>query len=448
MSPTKFPASPATRDTRTPLATLSRWRRRTRRIILAMSVTLAAVGISSCTDQSTAPSIAPLQPSIALERDAKKISEIVASVRWNGIARGLVATQAPAFQPPKMGQQAALRALTYVSLAQYNAVVAAEKADENDTHPSEQGAVAGASAAVLTYLFPSAATFIEAQVAEQEAAPGQPGEGHTNFDAGVQIGRGVGADVVAHAKTDGFDLPWNGTLGTDIGGWINIGPPVFPRLGEMRTFFMTSGKQFRPGPPPFSPSPKFLAALAEIEQISDTRTAEQIRIARFWAFPSVSLVAGYWNEQASALIVDRQMSERDAAHAFALMNMAAMDANIASHDAKYTYWLIRPGRADADPGDDMLIQADGTGPAVPLPNHPSYPSNHASVSGTAANILGHLFPSDKSHLASLAQEAAISRLYAGIHYRFDMDAGLKIARQVANLAIKLDVHGQQPFTLR
>jgi membrane-associated phospholipid phosphatase len=442
MSPTKFPASPATRDTQTSLARPSRGWRRRRPIILAMSVTLAAVGISSCADQSTAPSIAPLQPSIASERDAKKISEIVASVRWNGIARGLVATY-PTLTAKKMGQQEALRAMTYLSLAQYNAVVAAEKADENDTHPSEQGAVAGASAAVLTYLFPSAATFIEAKVAEQKAAPEQPGEEHTNFDAGEQIGRGVGADVVAHAKTDRFDAVGIGPTGP--GGWIPIGPPVFPLLGQMRTFFMKSGSQFRPGPPPFPPSPKFLAALAEIEQIADDRTPEQIRIARFWAFPSVSLVAGYWNEQASALIVDRQMSERDAAHAFALMNMAAMDANIASHDAKYTYWLIRPSRAD--PGI-TLIQADGTGPAVPLPNHPSYPSNHAAVSGADANILGHLCPSEKSRLASLAQEAAISRLYAGIHYRFDMDAGLKIARQVAQLAIKLDVHGHQPFTLR
>jgi membrane-associated phospholipid phosphatase len=435
MSPTKFPASPATRDTQTSLARLSRGWRRRRPIILAMSVTLAAVGISGCADQSTAPSIAPLQPSIASERDAKKISEIVASVRWNGIARGLVATYAT-MAPPKIGQQAALRAMTYLSLAQYNAVVAAEKADENDTHPSEQGAVAGASAAVLTYLFPSDKTFIDAQVAEQEAAPGQPGEEHTNFDAGEQIGRGVGADVVAHAKTDRFDAVGIGPTGP--GGWIPIGPPVFPLLGQMRTFFMKSGSQFRPGPPPFPPSPKFLAALAEIEQIADDRTPEQIRIAKFWAAPSVSLVAGYWNEQASALIVDRQMSERDAAHAFALMNMAAMDANIASHDAKYTYWLIRPSRAD--PVGITLV--------VPLPNHPSYPSNHAAVSGASANILGHLFPADKSRLASLAQEAAISRLYAGIHYRFDMDAGLKIARQVAQLAIKLDVHGHQPFTLR
>ena len=431
MSHNKFPGRPATRDIGIPFARLLRGCRSPRPIIRLTTLALAAVGISGCADTSTAP-LYRKDASVTSDREAPKFWEAGASVRWNGIARGLVATITP-----KMGQQAALRAMTYLSLAQYNAVVAAEKADENDTHPSEQGAVAGASAAVLTYLFPSAATFIEAQVAEQKAAPEQPGEEHTNFNAGVQIGRGVGADVVAHAKTDRFNAVWTGTVPTGPGKWISSGPPVLPLLGQMRTFFMTSGSQFRPGPPPAFGSPKFLAALAEIRQISDTRTAEQIRIARFWAAPSVSLVAGYWNEQASALIVDRQMSEREAAHAFALMNMAAMDANIASHDAKYTYWLIRP--TQADPGITL---------AVTLPNHPSYPSNHAAVSGAAANILGHLFPSDKSHLASLAQEAAISRLYAGIHYRFDMDAGLKIARQVARLAIKLDVHGHQPFTLR
>ncbi|MDP9203909.1 MAG: vanadium-dependent haloperoxidase [Gemmatimonadota bacterium] len=440
MSSTEFPASPAARDTKTFLARLSRGWRGTRPIILSMSVTLAAVGISSCADQTTAPSIAPLHPSIASERNAPKFWETGASVRWNGIARDLVATNLP-----KKGQQAALRAITYLSLAQYNAVVAAEKGKENDIHPSEQAAVAGASAAVLTYFFPSAATFIETQVADQKAAPQWPGEKHTDFDAGEQIGRGVGADVVAHAQTDRFNAVWTGTVPTGPGKWISSGPPVLPLLGQMRTFFMTSGSQFRPEPPPTFGSPEFLAALAEIRQISDTRTAEQISIARFWAMTSGSLVAGYWNEQASALIVDRHMSEREAAHAFALMNMAAMDAIIACHDAKYTYWLIRP--TQADPGI-TLIQADGTGIAVGLPNHPSYPSNHACVSGTAAYILGHLFPSDKSHLASLAQEAAISRLYAGIHYRFDMDVGLEIARQVADLAIDLDVHGHQPFTLR
>jgi membrane-associated phospholipid phosphatase len=404
---------------------------------MATSVTLAPVVISSCADQATAP----LHRSIASERDANKISETPASVGWNVIARGLVDTYRP-----KLGQQAALRAMTYLGLAQYNSVVVAENAEENDSRPSAQGAVAGASAAVLTYIFPSSAAFIESQLAAQKAVPQRPGEGHSDFAAGEQIGRAVGAEVVVNARTDRFDAVWTGTVPTGPGKWISSSaPPVLPLLGQMRTFFMTSGGQFRPGPPPAFGSPEFLAALAEIRQISDTRTAEQISIARFWAMTSGSLVAGYWNEQASALIVDRGMSERAAAHAFALMNMAAMDANIACHDAKYTYWFIRPPQAD--PGI-KLIQADGTGIAVGMPNHPSYPSNHACVSGAAANILSHLFPSSKSHLASLAQEAAISRLYAGIHYRFDMNAGLEIARQVAGLAIDLDVHDHQPFALR
>ena len=108
--------------------------------------------------------------------------------------------------------------------------------------------------------------------------------------------------------------------------------------------------------------------------------------------------------------------------------MAMMDANIACHDAKFTYWLIRPYRAD---------------PAITTPigrpQHPSHPSNHACMSGTAAYVLGVLFPDEARRLATMADEAGESRLYAGIHYRFDKDAGLGIARQVAALALSHDV---------
>jgi len=113
----------------------------------------------------------------------------------------------------------------------------------------------------------------------------------------------------------------------------------------MRPFFMTTGHQFRPAPPPAFGSPEFLAALAEVRHISDTRTDEQVRIAKFGA-PGVgtSLVAGFWNGVATDLIEQFQQRERTAAHTLALMNMAAMDAYIASHDAKFTYWLIRRPR--------------------------------------------------------------------------------------------------------
>jgi membrane-associated phospholipid phosphatase len=104
--------------------------------------------------------------------------------------------------------------------------------------------------------------------------------------------------------------------------------------------------------------------------------------------------------------------------------MAAMDATIACYDAKYTYWLIRPYRAD---------------PAITTPigrpNHPSYPSSHACSSAAAANVLAALFPANAAQLDAMADEAGESRLYAGIHYRFDKNAGLRIGRQVAALAL-------------
>src|SRR5439155_13179139 len=95
------------------------------------------------------------------------------------------------------------------------------------------------------------------------------------------------------------------------------------------------------------------------------------------------------------------------------------------YDAKYTYWLIRPYRVD---------------PAITTPigrtNHPSYPSSHACSSAAAASVLASLFPADAAQLTQMADEAGESRLYAGIHYRFDKDAGLHIGRQAAALALR------------
>jgi membrane-associated phospholipid phosphatase len=198
----------------------------------------------------------------------------------------------------------------------------------------------------------------------------------------------------------------------------------------MRPFFMESGDQFRPAPPPAFGSPAFLAALAEVRQLSDNRTPEQLQIAERWALTTGSLVSGFWNDEASKLIGQYHLNERRAARALALADMAAMDATIACYDAKYTYWLIRPYRVD---------QAITT--PVGRPNHPSYPSSHACSSGATAYVLGALFPAEANRLAAMADEAGESRLYAGIHYRFDKDAALGIAHHVVDLALSRDVDG-------
>jgi membrane-associated phospholipid phosphatase len=206
----------------------------------------------------------------------------------------------------------------------------------------------------------------------------------------------------------------------------------------MRPFFLTSANQFRPPPPPPFGSPAFLSALGEVREIADTRTSQQEALAKFWALPGGYAVAqSYNNRTATDLITRFRLDERRAAHALALMNMAGMDALIACHDAKYTYWLLRPSMAD--PGIKL---------AIGLPNHPSYPSNHACLTGTSMAVLGTLFPSRADSLWGLAEEAGISRIYGGIHYRFDMEAGLTIAKQTRAWAVAQDVRGHDSFPIK
>jgi membrane-associated phospholipid phosphatase len=118
------------------------------------------------------------------------------------------------------------------------------------------------------------------------------------------------------------------------------------------------------------------------------------------------------------------MSERETARALALTSAAMMDATIAAHDAKYTYWFVRPSQTDP-----------AIGLAVGLPAHPSYPSNHTAISVAAATVLGALFPAEAARLDSVAAEAGASRLYGGIHYRFDIDAGAAMGRAIGRAAL-------------
>ena len=219
---------------------------------------------------------------------------------------------------------------------------------------------------------------------------------------------------------------------------LEIAKVPYGHHGFLRAFRRTRGDQFRPVPPPAFGSAEFLAGLAEIRAFADTRTHEQDSIAKYWVFPAGTfLVPGFWNRTASDLIVRYRQDERTAAHTLALTNMAALDALIASHDAKFFYWLIRPSQADP-----LII------PDIGVPNFPSYPSNHATVSTTVALILGSIFPPEASRLSAMADEAGASRLYGGIHYRFDKTAGETLAHQVAALAQRLDVTGHEAYALK
>lgn len=405
-----------------------------RKFVTVTALFAGAAALAACSDVSQNPTALSLDGA-GVQASAVKFWEAGASVGWNAIERNLLIKHR--FADPI----SAFRQFAYLSLAQYNAVIAAENGQDGATHPSGQAAVAGASAAVLTYFYPDEQAFLDGQVAAQRGGEHWPGEAQTDFAAGEAAGRAVAARVIASAATDRFNDPWTGTIPVCPGCWHSNAPglpPVHPQLGLMRPFFLTTGDQFRPVPPPAFGSAEFLAALAEIRHFADTRTHEQDSIAKYWVFPAgTSLIPGFWNSTASDLIVRYREDERSAAHTLALMNMAAVDALIASHDAKFFYWLIRPSQADP------LIAL-----AIAVPNFPSYPSNHAAVSTTIALVLGSTFPSQADRLAALADEAGESRLFGGIHYRFDKTAGETLAHQVASLALQLDVNGHDAYALK
>ncbi len=101
-----------------------------------------------------------------------------------------------------------------------------------------------------------------------------------------------------------------------------------------------------------------------------------------------------------------------AARAFALLNMAMHDAAVGCWEAKFHYFNPRPSQLDPQ------IKT-----VLGLPNFPSYTSGHSTFSAAAAVVLSYLFPSGTTSFEAMRDEAAISRLYGGIHYRSDIEAG-------------------------
>jgi hypothetical protein len=410
------------------LALIRNYRRPNMRRHSLLSCTLAVVA-GACTDPPLA--VESLDAPSAVTARAVHFWESNAAVYWNGVARELVAAN-------RLNALQAIRAYAIVTVAQYNAAVAAEDGKARGDHLSVHAAISAASVAALSYIHPAEAQPLETRLDQYLAQEGWPGEHHANAASGEAIGRAIAAEVVARAQGDGFFAPWTGTIPAGPGKWFSATPPAGPTIGQAKTFFLTSGSQFRPAPPPAFGSAEFNAALAEVRQISDTRTQEQRDLAVFWNFPvGTYQPPGYWNELASTLAVERRLDECETAHTMALMNMVAYDALVAAHEAKYFYWLIRPSQADPD----IALP-------IGLPNFPSYPSNHAAVSAGMARVLADRFPSDRQRFDALADEAALSRVYGGIHYRFDGEVGLTLGRAVAAWALAHDVRGHAPFVLR
>jgi membrane-associated phospholipid phosphatase len=305
------------------------------------------------------------------------------------------------------------------------------------SYPSEHATIAGAASRVLTYAFPEArALGLDAMAERAAGARVRAGVNYpSDVRAGLALGRKVAEAVIARARRDRSTLEWDGRRPHGRAHWEpppgSVGGPLEPMAGRWRTWVLASGSQVRPGPPPRFGSPRFLAEAREVMQVRDHVTPEQERIVSAWAggIPT-TLPPTVWDRIALASLSRPGLSIPRQARALALVDAAIADAGIAAWDTKYAYWSPRPENAI----DELGLQA-GWAPLIPTPRFPSYVSGHATFSGAASEVLAHLFPAQAPVFRARAREAAMSRLWGGIHFRTDNAVGLRMGRQIGRLAV-------------
>jgi membrane-associated phospholipid phosphatase len=363
----------------------------------------------------------------------------------------------------------AARAYSYVAVAQYEALKAAwyykylynrpspSRVDPNvkalvptndlPAYPSEDAVLSGITVELLKLLFPTSVDQITAKAAEQQQAAMLAGKAApSDIAAGLALGQAVAPIFIARARTDGM-----GTAGGNAAIWQTMAdaavargeipwrslenpprPPMLPLFGRVRAWMMTPDDivHERPGLAPSTSSGLMTRDLAEVKDAVDHLTRPQLAIVYKWADGvSTPTPPGHWNFLAAPYVREARFSEVRAARALALLNMALHDAAIGCWDAKFTSFNPRPSQLD--PSIRTMIG---------LPNFPSYTSGHSTFSAAAAEVLSYLFPNGAAYFEAQKEEAAISRLYAGIHYRTDIEVGKEHGRRIGGYTVRFATH--------
>jgi membrane-associated phospholipid phosphatase len=275
--------------------------------------------------------------------------------------------------------------------------------------------VAGAASEILAYLFPADAETFRNKASEAGKAFLLAGVQYpSDVAAGLALGRQVAALVIERANTDGSNAKWDGVIPAGPCKWTGTAPAV-PMAGTWKTWALSSGSEFRPGPPIDCTSPEKAAEMDELRKFE--RTPKTNTIAFFNEYGS-GATRGYWfwNEQLGKKTLEYKLDGNSprTARAYAALSVTRYDVSVACWDAKYAYWAIRPFQLD--PTFQTLFKT---------PNHPSYPAAHACVSGASADIMSYLFPQGAAAFQATALDGE-SRIWAGIHFRSDVDAGFAL----------------------
>jgi len=379
-------------------------------------------------------------------------------IDWNQVLLSIVNT--PGAQPANVQPT---RNFAILHAAIYDAVNSIDRTHEpyvisvRAAHGASESAAADAAAhTALVRLYPAQQSRLDTDYAAELAkVPDGPAK-----DKGVHLGQEVASDLLAIRANDGSNVtPPPFIAGTSPGDYRptppNFPTPVFTTWGQVTPFVLDRGDQFRPAPPPALTSNAYAAAINEVEGLgsatSTARTSEQTQIGRFWNPP----IQNFWNQIAQGVALSHHSDLPTTARLFAALNLSFADSAIAFYDAKYTYNLWRPVTAIrlADTDGNSNTVADPTW--LPLAGNtaadPSYPGAHSTISAAGADVLASFYR-DKQHFSlsspalpgvtrsfnsfsAAAEEAGLSRIYAGQHTRLDHAAGVALGHDVASFVL-------------
>jgi hypothetical protein len=443
---------------------------------------VASLWCGTALAQTTAPTAVSL-PAVAAARPANAYSGQVAT-EWFRLALQLV-QQTPGFSPP-----VASRALAYMGLTLYESVVPgmpgyqslAGQLNELQSLPWAQPdeplhwpTVANASLATMTrMMFPTASAENKAKVDLLERSlPLKLGQ---DFDPATltpeitnrseTFGRLMAMAIMTWARTDGGHQAWGPLRRSQTvyvppsgpGLW-SATPPTFapgllPWWGDVRPFVLqNSGVCVPPPPPPYSEQAgsAFYKEADEVYQANVKASQTQRQVSLYWSDDPLKTPTpgGHWVYIATDLLNLQKANLSQAATAYAQMNMAMADAFIAGWKSKYTVNLIRPVTYV-----QLVIDSNWVPTLMDTPPFPEFPSGHSVQSSAAATVLEQVFganlaftdnthndrgwgPRTFSSFRAAADEAAVSRLYAGIHFRSGIESGKVQGRCVAQKVLAL-----------
>jgi len=380
-------------------------------------------------------------------------------IDWDQVLLSIVRT--PGAQPASIQST---RNFAILHAAIYDAVDSIDRSHEPylvSVHaPRDASATAAADAAAHTALLGLYPTQRIALDADYAAELSQVPDGDPK-DQGIRVGEAVAEVLLAIRANDGSNVtapPF--TPGSAPGDYRPTPPdfsaPVFTTWGHVTPFVLHSGNQFRPPAPPHLSGRAYAAAINEVQSLgsatSTTRTPDQTEIGKFWAPP----IQNFWNEIAQQVAMAHHTDLATTARLFAALDLSLADSAIAFYDAKYTFQRWRPVTAirmadtDGNPGTvadpNWLPLAGNTAP------DPSYPGAHSTISAAAADVLASVYGNEQSFslsspalpgvtrsftsFAAAAQEAGLSRIYAGQHTRLDHDAGVVLGHKIARFVLR------------